>query len=311
MGGCKSLRYSLVLILCAALGAWAQSGNLPVKILSYNLHHGEGTDARLDLERIGRIITSINPDYAGLQEIDSVTTRTNRVNQAAEYSRLTGMAHWAFARGIALQGGAYGNAALSRLPILKTARIALPGGEPRAALITDIDLSGGADPSRSTVTFIDTHLMAGGGDAEADRLESAKLINAWVDNPANGNPDRPMILVGDMNAGRGSGSMAELARRWQASSFNYGIDWVYQRPAARWRVVRTSKLTTGDAAVASDHDPVIQEMELIRPGVTALWLTGKVRAGRHPASASPVDALGRMPGGNRVRRGQAFAVLKP
>lgn len=295
MGAWEPFKISLLLILFSALAALAQTGNLPVKLLSYNLHHGEGSDGRLDLARIGRIIQGVNPDYAGLQEVDSMTSRTDQVNQAAEYARLTGM-KWAFARGIPLQGGAYGNAALTRFAFGKTVRIPLPGDEARVALITEVDLSGGQDPARSTVTFVNTHLMNGGA-AEADRLESARLINAWITNPANGDPARPMILMGDMNASRGSGSMNEFLKQWQAADFDYGIDWVYFRPAARWRFVRAAKLTTGDAAVASDHEPVTQEMELIRPSVTSLLPgNGSRAAGASGASAAAAVLLRVGPG---------------
>lgn len=258
------------------IGIQAQTGPLAVRLLSYNLHHGEGEDGRLDLKRISGIISAIRPDYAGLQEIDSLAARTGRVNQAAEYARLTDL-EWVFAKAIPLGDGAYGNAALSRFPIGRTVRIPLPGGEPRVALVTDIDLSDGQDPGRSTVTFIDTHLMVG-GDAESDRLESARIINAYVRNPANGDTSRPMILLGDMNAGRGSTCIAEFLKQWRSSDFEYGIDWVFFRPANRWRFLRAEKPDTGDAAIASDHLPVLQEMELLRPDPNGLF----VRSGAVP-----------------------------
>lgn len=55
-------------------GTRARTEPLSLKILSYNLHHGEGVDARLDLKRIAGIINSVQPDYAGLQEVDSPPT---------------------------------------------------------------------------------------------------------------------------------------------------------------------------------------------------------------------------------------------
>lgn len=249
--------------------ARAQSATLPLNLLSYNLHHGEGGDGRIDLARIGRIISAVAPGYAGLQEVDSVTARTGRVDQAAEYARLTGLRS-AFARAIPLEGGAYGNAVLSRFPLGRLQRIALPGGEPRAALIVDIDLSEGRDPVRSTVTFVNTHLM---------------------------------------NATRSSGPIREFLKTWQAADFDYGIDWVCFRPAGRWRFILAAKLDEGDAAVASDHLPVAQEMELLLPPATALQAPLR-RAPMAfprilalparpfppgPTGAFPVDPLGRNP----------------
>lgn len=236
-------------------------------MLTYNLHHGEGTDAKLDLQRIADIIKSVAPYYAGLQEIDSVTLRTGKVNQAAEYARLTNM-EWDFGRAIPYEGGGYGNTLLCKVAPKKIAKISLPGDEARMAIIADIDISNGQDPANSMVTFIDTHLMNGGPEAEADRLESAKLINAYVQDPAHGDITRPMILLGDMNAVKGAASILEFQKQWQAADFDYGIDWVFFRPANLWQFVRAAKLTTGTAAIASDHHPVEQNMVLLRPTVS-------------------------------------------
>src|SRR5688572_7489364 len=43
-------------------------------VLSYNIHHGAGTDGKLDLERIGRIIRDQQPDLVALQEVDVKTS---------------------------------------------------------------------------------------------------------------------------------------------------------------------------------------------------------------------------------------------
>ena len=249
----------MALALTLALMDEAGAAPIRTKLLSYNLHHGEGTDGKLDLARIGGIIKSVAPDYAGLQEIDSMVTRTGKVDQPAEYARLTGLRSL-FGKAIPLEGGGYGNTALSKLPMKNAQRLALPGEEPRMALFTDIDLSGGANPAEGTVTFIDTHLMVGDGDAA---LASAKLINAYVRDPAHGDTSRPMILLGDMNSGRGSAAIAEFLKAWKADGFNYGIDWVFFRPAGRWAFVKAGKLTDGAAAIASDHEPVTQEMDLL------------------------------------------------
>lgn len=255
----------VVAILSCLLPAAAQTapGALRAKLLTYNLHHGEGTDGKLDLQRIAGIIKSIAPDYAGLQEVDSAAGRTGKVDQPAQYAKLTGL-HAVFGKAIAFDGGSYGNLALSKTKAAKVYRIALPGDEPRMALIADVDLSGGSNPSAATVTFIDTHLMVGDADAA---LESARIINAWIRDPAHGDTSRPMILMGDMNATRNSAAIREFLKVWKADAFDYGIDWVCFRPAGRWSFVKAAKLTTGDAAVASDHEPVTQEMDLLIPSV--------------------------------------------
>ena len=78
-----------------------------VRALTYNIHHGEGTDGRLDLSRLAAIISSAAPDLVALQEVDLGTARAGGVDQLAELGRLTGM-HPVFGKAMDYQGGAYG-----------------------------------------------------------------------------------------------------------------------------------------------------------------------------------------------------------
>ena len=63
-----------------------------VRVLTYNIHHGEGLDGRIDLPRQAAIMTSAAPDLVALQEVDRGTARAGGVDQLAELARLTGMA---------------------------------------------------------------------------------------------------------------------------------------------------------------------------------------------------------------------------
>src|SRR5690606_619255 len=104
-----------------------------LRILSYNIHHAEGTDGRLDLERIASIIRAVEPDLVALQEVDDRTTRANGVDQAQELGRLTGL-HAYFGQAMPYQGGGYGQAILSKWPLQSRAIHTLPqqpGREPR------------------------------------------------------------------------------------------------------------------------------------------------------------------------------------
>ena len=92
--------------------------NLRLRILSYNIHHAEGVDGKLDVPRIAQVILSVDPDLVALQEVDKNTIRTGKVNQDIELSRLTKM-NSVFGSNITFQGGQYGNAILSKFPIIK------------------------------------------------------------------------------------------------------------------------------------------------------------------------------------------------
>ncbi|MDA0378473.1 MAG: endonuclease/exonuclease/phosphatase family protein, partial [Bacteroidetes bacterium] len=82
-------------------------------------------DEIIDLERIAALIRKVDPDVVTLQEVDSVVTRTGGVDQAAELGRMTGMRPF-FGRFMAYQGGAYGMAVLSRLPVRSWTNVRLP-----------------------------------------------------------------------------------------------------------------------------------------------------------------------------------------
>ena len=62
-----------------------------LRVLTYNIHHAEGIDRKLDVERIASVITSVNPDIVALQEVDQKVARTKGVDQPAELARLTEM----------------------------------------------------------------------------------------------------------------------------------------------------------------------------------------------------------------------------
>src|SRR5690606_40764005 len=75
-------------------------------IMTYNIHHGADRNEVNTLDSIGYFIKSQNPDIVGLQEVDSVCTRSERIDQMKRLAEITGM-HYAFVRHFPYQGGAY------------------------------------------------------------------------------------------------------------------------------------------------------------------------------------------------------------
>ena len=102
--------------------------------MSYNIRIGIGMDQQTNLKRIAEVINKIQPDYVGLQEVDSVCERSGWINQYAELARLTGM-YPIFAPATERSKGLYGIAALSRKKPRSYQYIPLPGKEePRTFL---------------------------------------------------------------------------------------------------------------------------------------------------------------------------------
>jgi endonuclease/exonuclease/phosphatase family metal-dependent hydrolase len=245
----------LVLACCLALSAAAQTR---VRVLTYNIHHAEGTDARFDLERIAKVIKSVEPDVVAVQEVDVRTRRASGVDQALELGRLTGM-HAVFGRGIEHEGGWYGNALLSKWPVDGFTNHALPGTpnrERRAVIEARIN-------APLPFTMWATHLDI----AESDRVMAAKAIAAMVKERPT---DRLMVLAGDLNAVEGSEPMKLLFSDWRSAKLDQPlltipvakparqIDYVLYRPADRWRVVEVRVL---EESVASDHRPLFAVLE--------------------------------------------------
>lgn len=252
-----------VLALLALAGAARAEGPVRLRVLSYNIHHGEGTDGKLDLERLAAVIRSAEPDLVALQEVDRGVRRSKQLDEPAELARLTGLTA-IFERNIRVQGGDYGNAVLSRLPVIGHRNHPLPShfqGEQRGALVVELTAP---DASKTPVRLIATHLDYRPDDAE--RLDSVRTIAAIADEA----PERPTLLVGDLNATPESRTLREFAKTWTRANpdplptFPAGrptrqIDYVLYRPADRWKVVEARVL---DEPVASDHRPILVVLEL-------------------------------------------------
>ena len=87
-----------------------------IRVLTYNIHHGLGWMTSTDLLRIAKVFLTERPDIVALQSVDQNTDRSNGVDQAAALGKLTGMKA-VFSRAIDFDGGGYGNAVLTKLPV--------------------------------------------------------------------------------------------------------------------------------------------------------------------------------------------------
>jgi endonuclease/exonuclease/phosphatase family metal-dependent hydrolase len=123
-GRTPSDHHAVTAILGTAKPVSADKATL--RVLCYNIHHGEGTDGKVDLPRLARVIHAAMPDFVALQEVDRNVRRSGSVDQSAELAKLTGL-HGAFAKAIDYDGGEYGQAILSRFPIERLTIHHLPG----------------------------------------------------------------------------------------------------------------------------------------------------------------------------------------
>lgn len=255
-------RVSLVLVagLVVIAGATGCASPDPaaIRVLTYNIHHGEGMDGRIDLDRIADVICGTEADLVALQEVDRGVERTERVDQPRRLGGLTGM-HVVFEKNIEFQGGEYGNAVLSRFPVERHENHYLPrlhANEQRGLLEVHVRAGG------RRIIFIATHFDHHPEDRE--RLASVAVLRDLVEQRA----DRPVIVAGDLNAVPNSKVMRQ-AGEFLCDTFEVsgrpGFTFPADKPTRRIDYILKNRhpgLRCVDRrviaeAAASDHRPVL------------------------------------------------------
>jgi endonuclease/exonuclease/phosphatase family metal-dependent hydrolase len=256
----------LILSICAG-GCAGIKARSPVRIavLTYNIYHGEDANGESNLDAVAGIINSLGPDVVALQEVDNKTTRAKGLDLTAELSKRTGM-EGVFGKAMDYAGGGYGEAVLSRLPVLATKNNPLPHtpkAEPRAALEVHVQL-----PAGGKLVFVGTHL-------DHQRDQKNRMMQASRIKELYEGCQVPIILAGDLNAVPGSDPINLLRREWSYAGQGEAkptfpsvkprrkIDYIMYKPKGRWRVIEIRVI---DEKVASDHCPVFAVLELLPDG---------------------------------------------
>ncbi|MFB7250776.1 endonuclease/exonuclease/phosphatase family protein [Microbacterium sp. NPDC056234] len=241
-----------------------------LKIVSYNIHHAQGADGVLDLERIAQVLESSGADVIGLQEVDRhFGARSGYVDQAAWLAQRLDMSY-CYAANLDLdpaEGATdrrqYGTAILSAHPMDDCANTPLPnhvGGEQRGLAQADVHVRG------VELRVYNTHLTH---ESAQGRLDQAAVFNEMVRSAG-----MPVVLVGDLNARPDSAEYdvftQELADAWPVVGEGPGYTFDSDNPIGRIDYVLTSPDVTPLAAevvatLASDHMPVLVELALPHP----------------------------------------------
>jgi len=239
---------------------------LEIGVMTYNVHHCEGADGLVDVERIARIIAGSGVDLAALQEVDRCTERSGGVDQAARLGELTGM-HAVFGAALdAWQGGEYGIAVLSRYPV-EASRVhrlpSPPGGEERIVLEVSVR------PEEETgVVLLNTHWS--GGPRRRTHIRQSRALRGL----AGERPGSVMILAGDLNVLPIGAAYRRLAWKWH-DCFAAGGEPTYPAEEPRLRLDHVlfrscggiEPLSRGVLAEseASDHRPVVVRLAIEGP----------------------------------------------
>jgi endonuclease/exonuclease/phosphatase family metal-dependent hydrolase len=260
----KILSAFIVVAVLATVGFGADqpSSAATLRVMSYNIQHGRGMDGKVDLERIAEVIKEAKAEIVALQEVDRGVARTDRRDLPAELAKLTGMEVF-FDKNIPHQDGEYGNAVLTRFPILQRTNThlrMLRPHEQRGVIQLILDVHG------RKVLFMNTHIDYRREDSE--RLENVAQFKEIL----AGYPGMPVIFCGDFNDLPGSrthkGMKALLADAWEMAGESDGFTFRADNPVRRidyiWispEMVKPLKLWV-PSTLASDHLPLVAELQL-------------------------------------------------
>ncbi|MBO7400386.1 MAG: endonuclease/exonuclease/phosphatase family protein [Clostridia bacterium] len=235
-----------------------------IKIMSFNIQHCRNynfpLEDRIDFDVTANAIRKYDPDIVGLQEVRGKGESSKYTDQAPELAARTEM-FYAFAPAFTVpHGGPYGNALLSKYPILdvKTILIPVPDTgyycEPRCILRAVLDIG------RPVTVFV-THFGLKPPEAEN---ASASVVEALAGTST------PKILMGDFNLTPESPildpiriSMADTADVFDSPKLSFPSD----APTQKIDYIFVSEdfnIISADIPeiVASDHRPYLAELEL-------------------------------------------------
>lgn len=154
-------------------------------VMTFNICHGVNREGEESLNSIIESIRDTQAQIIGLQEVDRFMPRSGFKDQAKEIAESLGY-YFIYGETINILGVKYGNAIISKFPILEYENIKLPGDsiETRALLRANIDVEG------SILKVYTTHL----GLNARDRKRQIRAINLTIEQST-----QPFILMGDFN----------------------------------------------------------------------------------------------------------------
>lgn len=163
-----------------------ETNELRIRVATYNVKHFTMTDHTFDA--FAEEIEKNGVEVIGLQEVDYCTSRSNGINEAKQLAEKLGW-YYKFSPALAIKGGYFGHAILSKYPIesFDTVELSYQQGfnfESRSMGHVVIDVNG------FKLNFLNTHLCH---ENEDNRIMQLKDIAAYVKNLDN------FIITGDFN----------------------------------------------------------------------------------------------------------------
>ena len=240
--------------------------------MTWNIHHAEGVDKKIDVDRIAQLIKEEKADIVAIQEVDRGVERSKKIDIITKLADLTGMTY-AFGKTIDYQGGEYGNALLTRFPIFEERNVLfkkISEAEQRGVLLLVLGIAG------EEIIVANTHFDSQGNDSlrVASVSELKNILKAYS--------SRPTILCGDFNDIPSSRVVTQLKEEyldaWELAGTWEGFTFPADIPKKRINYVFTNNSRKPDStstavhlralsahvvrSLASDHVPLLVEFEL-------------------------------------------------
>lgn len=229
----------------------------PLRVMTFNIHHGVGTDEVLDLSRIAAVIRDGKPDVVALQEADRrFGSRSDHADQPSWLGRSLGLSSL-FAPSLRSGIGEYGNAVLTAVPVASwdwTPLVVPKGLEPRSLLRCTLP---------SGVRIWATHFSSESAAARVD--QAGELVERFRADPG------PTVLLGDLNAGPRDPALSLLGAefidvwstlRGEEPGFTFRAD----RPRVRIDYalitpdIAPRHVDVVDVGASSDHHAVVADL---------------------------------------------------
>lgn len=221
-----------------------------LRVLSYNIFHGEKTNGDIDMDVFADIISDHEPDLVALQEVDSGVARSNYLDITEELSERTGLDGY-FIKFRDYKEGEYGVAILSKYPVEDIDNIAAYSTSVYRKLpFAKVEIS-----EDQFVYFNSSHLSTDDNERQEQTKQLAEYYNDKLDNA-------PLIIAGDLNAEPDSPEMEVLLEHFEISDkelrntfstrsgMRKKIDFVLHPAKENWEVKETKVTCRVDA---SDH----------------------------------------------------------
>jgi endonuclease/exonuclease/phosphatase family metal-dependent hydrolase len=228
-----------------------------LRVLTWNIHFGNP-------DRLAEAIEASDADVVALQEVDAYKQRSGCRHQGLDIAGHLGM-HARFGANIrsgeecgAGREALYGDALLSRYPIVEWRHVALPnrGGEQRGLLEAVLDVAG------QRVQVVSTHLEYA---SASERKAQAEAVVEHLEGSAE-----PVVVMGDLNGEPDDSGLAPLRQAftdaWEAAGDGDGFTNPSRAPHRRIDYVFTARLSPVHVEVldstASDHLAVRADLVL-------------------------------------------------